>query len=216
MDLNDYLHSVVWLEGGGRKALGWNLGRSAVTQGVCHVAVCRPVVRILTLLSVSDFGYFLTHWNFVCLFKVWGFCRNTGSYLGLVGYCNIFSQPSPLCIYSMMLSESNGMFYYGRLLPTLEYRQCFIHSWMDIIPVCILNWVCIYGMNFLHFSKQKIYITQLYIYFVYYLYPFLTAYFYVKYKSIKLKMLLTVHCIRGLKFSCWFENNSHMFSLNYV
>jgi len=71
-------------------------------------------------------------------------------------------------------------------------------------------------MNFLHFSKQKIYITQLYIYFVYYLYPFLTAYFYVKYESIKLKILLTVYCIRRLKFGCWFENNSHMFSLNYL
>jgi len=40
------------------------------------------------------------------------------------------------------------------------------------------------------------------------------VYIYMKYKSINLKILLTVHCIRGLKFSCWFENNSHMFSLN--
>lgn len=32
-----------------------------VTQGVCHVAVYRSVFKILTLLSVSDFGYFLTH-----------------------------------------------------------------------------------------------------------------------------------------------------------
>jgi len=64
---------VVWLEEGGRKALGWNLGRSGVTQGVCHVAVYRSVVRILTLLSVSDFGYFLTNWNFICLCKFWSF-----------------------------------------------------------------------------------------------------------------------------------------------
>jgi len=29
-------------------------------------------------LSVSNFGYFLTHWNFICLCKVWSFCQNTG------------------------------------------------------------------------------------------------------------------------------------------
>jgi len=55
---------------------------------------------------------------------------------------------------------------------------------------------------------------NIYICFVNYLYPFLTAYFYTKYKSNNLKILLTVHCISGLKFGCWFVNNSHMFSLN--
>lgn len=155
MDFSDYLHSMVWLEEGGRKALGWNLGRSGVTQGVCHIAVYRSVVRILTLLSVSDFGYFLTHWNFICLCKVWSFRQNTDSYLGLVGCDKILSQPSAVCIYYVILSESNGIFFYGRLLPTLEYRQCFIPTWINIVPVCILNWICIYCMNFLHFSNRK-------------------------------------------------------------
>ena len=45
-----------------------------------------------------------------------------GSYLGLVGYDNILSQPSPVCIYFVILSESNGIFFYGGLLRTLEYQ----------------------------------------------------------------------------------------------
>jgi hypothetical protein len=165
VDLNDCLHSVVWLEEGGRKALGWNLGRSGVTQEVCHVAVYRSVVRILMLLSVNGFVYFLTHWNFIWLCEVWGFHRNTGSYLGLVGYDNILSLPSPVCIYFVILSESNGIFFLWQTTTHLGIsRQCFIPSWINIVPVCILNWVCIYGMNFLHFFKQKIYITEVCVY----------------------------------------------------
>lgn len=128
------------------------------------------------------------------------FCHNPVQYVFTLWYC------LKVMVY----------FFYGRLLPTLEFRQCFILSWINIVPICILNLICICGMNFLPFSKQKIYITQVYIYFMYYLYPFLTAYFYMKSKIIKLKILLTLHCIRSLKFGCWFENNSHLFSLNYL
>lgn len=128
------------------------------------------------------------------------FCHNTVQYVFTLWYC------LKVMIY----------FFYGRLLPTLEYRQCFIPSWINIVCFCILNWVCIYGMNFFTFLQtENLCYTSVHI-FVYYLYPFLTAYFYIKYGSIKLKMLLTVHCVRGLKFGCWFENNSHMFPLNYL